>query len=61
MTSKASRNVASAARTLEDVLEELSISRPDVADEIQALQAIFGESKLTIHESDSSDNRADSP
>lgn len=35
--------------TLESVLEDLLISRPEIADEIQALQAIFGEDKISLH------------
>lgn len=53
MTDNASRE-----RTLESVLNELSTSRPAVADEIQALQAIFGDDKLTLH---STGKPADSP
>lgn len=61
MTSKASRNGSHLSKTLETVLEELPASRPEVADEIQALQAIFGEGKLTLYESNSSqDNNSDS-
>ena len=42
--------------TLETALEKLYASRPDVADEIQALQAIFGDEKIRLHASGTVDD-----
>lgn len=36
--------------TLEAVLEQLQAARPEVADEIQALQAIFSDESLQLYE-----------
>lgn len=52
MTSKGGR-AGLKEKNLEAVLAELSDSRPDVADEVEALRAIFGESKLSLYASSS--------
>lgn len=49
MTHRERRQRDAQPLTLETALEELYASRPDVADEIQALQAIFGDGKIRLH------------